>query len=564
MSKDWTGNNKSVFTCNGASNHSEGKRELWDYYATERKALEKLLNLKQIDFNKNIWEPACGELHLSNVLEEYGFNVRNSDIIDRLNNGKIEELDFLTYQGKWSGDIITNPPYKCFSSDTECYTKYGWKNWEKLKSDDEILSINPHTQEIEWSGINEIIHYNIDEDVYNFKKSHMDILCTKGHRMFAYGTNKKIQQKDNDLILSQDIRRGHYIPRTGYCWNGQSKDYFTLPAINGYSFAQPVYKKEIQIPMTDWLRFFGMWLADGYCRHTQNSFGDQRKTVGIKQMECNADVIRNILSKLPFDYKEYLDRNRKNPCINFEIHNEQLWSYLKRFGKSSDKYIPVEIKDLSTKQLNIFLDSYFSGDGSEYKDTIKKNVIGRTYRTISKRLAEDLQEIIFKLGYLSHIVSGGKYEANGENKEVYMINYSPQSIYNKIFYPSAKQSIKHYTGTVWCVNLKKNGVFLLRRNGKEFISGNCAKQFVEKALDIVDDGCKIAMFLKLTFLESKARRELFDKYPPKVLYVSSSRLQCAKNGDFETYNKGTGTAVAYGWYIWEKGFKGEPVIRWFN
>lgn len=119
MSKDWTGNNKSVFTCNGASNHSEGKRELCDYYATERKALEKLLDLKQIDFNKNVWEPDCGELHLSNVLEEYGFNVRNSDIIDRLNNGKIEELDFLTYQGKWSGDIITNPPYKSAKSFVE-------------------------------------------------------------------------------------------------------------------------------------------------------------------------------------------------------------------------------------------------------------------------------------------------------------------------------------------------------------------------------------------------------------------------------------------------------------
>ena len=70
------------------------------------------------------------------------------------------------------------------------------------------------------------------------------------------------------------------------------------------------------------------------------------------------------------------------------------------------------------------------------------------------------------------------------------------------------------------------------------------------------------MFLKLTFLEGKARKLLFEKYPPKVVYVSSARLQCAKNGDFEKYGKGVGTAVAYGWYIWQKGFTGEPVIRW--
>lgn len=89
-----------------------------------------------------------------------------------------------------------------------------------------------------------------------------------------------------------------------------------------------------------------------------------------------------------------------------------------------------------------------------------------------------------------------------------------------------------------------------------------AKEFVEKAIEIVAYGCKVAMFLKLTFLESKKRRELFEKYPPKAIYVSSSRLSCAKNGDFEQYKNGT--AIAYAWFIWEKGFDGEPVVRWFN
>ena len=89
-----------------------------------------------------------------------------------------------------------------------------------------------------------------------------------------------------------------------------------------------------------------------------------------------------------------------------------------------------------------------------------------------------------------------------------------------------------------------------------------AKEFVEHALDISADGVKVAMFLKLTFLESKSRKALFEKYPFKTLYVSSSRLQCAKNGDFEKFGKGVGTAVAYGWYVWEKGFTGKPTIEW--
>ena len=90
------------------------------------------------------------------------------------------------------------------------------------------------------------------------------------------------------------------------------------------------------------------------------------------------------------------------------------------------------------------------------------------------------------------------------------------------------------------------------------------KEFVEKALSVVNTGNKVEMFLKLTFLESKSRKCLFERYPFKKLYVSSSRLRCAKNGDFSKYENGTGTAVAYGWYVWEKGFKGVHIIKWIN
>ena len=91
-----------------------------------------------------------------------------------------------------------------------------------------------------------------------------------------------------------------------------------------------------------------------------------------------------------------------------------------------------------------------------------------------------------------------------------------------------------------------------------------AQQFVEHALELIPDGNRVAMFLKLTFLESQARREMFEKYPPEYIYVSSSRLRCARGGDFETYKQGVGTAIAYAWFIWRKGFTGEPRVRWFN
>ena len=89
-----------------------------------------------------------------------------------------------------------------------------------------------------------------------------------------------------------------------------------------------------------------------------------------------------------------------------------------------------------------------------------------------------------------------------------------------------------------------------------------AQEFVEHALEISASGTKVAMFLKIQFLEGKARRKLFEKYPPKTVYVSSARLKCAMNGDFEKYAKST--AVCYAWYGWVKGFTGDPVIKWIN
>lgn len=91
-----------------------------------------------------------------------------------------------------------------------------------------------------------------------------------------------------------------------------------------------------------------------------------------------------------------------------------------------------------------------------------------------------------------------------------------------------------------------------------------AKEFVEHALDISIDGTKVAMFLKVQFLEGKARRELFKKYPPKKIWVASGRLLCAKNGEFQRMRDGGGSAIAHAWFVWEKGYTGETIIDWFN
>ena len=88
-----------------------------------------------------------------------------------------------------------------------------------------------------------------------------------------------------------------------------------------------------------------------------------------------------------------------------------------------------------------------------------------------------------------------------------------------------------------------------------------SSHFLEKGLEVIEYGHKLCLFLPIRYLEGKARRKLFDIAPPKIIYVASNRICCAKDGDFETY---TAKAICYGWFVWEKGFQGSATLKWFN
>lgn len=88
-----------------------------------------------------------------------------------------------------------------------------------------------------------------------------------------------------------------------------------------------------------------------------------------------------------------------------------------------------------------------------------------------------------------------------------------------------------------------------------------ALDFVKRAIDIAKNGRKVCMLLKITFLEGQKRKALFLQNPPKTVHVFSSRLICAMNGDFDSVSS---SPTAYAWFVWEKGYKGDPVIKWIN
>ncbi len=83
-------------------------RERDDFYPTPPRATEALL--AAVPFEGNIWEPACGDGAISNVLEAAGYEVISTDLIDR--GYGTPGVDFLLDYQTTADNIITNPPFK--------------------------------------------------------------------------------------------------------------------------------------------------------------------------------------------------------------------------------------------------------------------------------------------------------------------------------------------------------------------------------------------------------------------------------------------------------------------
>ena len=86
-----------------------------------------------------------------------------------------------------------------------------------------------------------------------------------------------------------------------------------------------------------------------------------------------------------------------------------------------------------------------------------------------------------------------------------------------------------------------------------------ATEFVEKALELTNR--KVAMFLKIQFLESQKRYErLFMNNPPKKVLPFVKRIDCWRNDDRSL----KGSTVLYAWFIWDKEYTGKTMIEWID
>jgi adenine-specific DNA methylase len=90
-----------------------------------------------------------------------------------------------------------------------------------------------------------------------------------------------------------------------------------------------------------------------------------------------------------------------------------------------------------------------------------------------------------------------------------------------------------------------------------------AKEFIERALTISNK--YVIMFAKIQLLEGIGRKELFEKNPPKYIYVFRNRINPLRNGNpLDEKGKPWSSTMCFAWFVWEIGFTGEPTIRWLQ
>jgi len=83
-----------------------------------------------------------------------------------------------------------------------------------------------------------------------------------------------------------------------------------------------------------------------------------------------------------------------------------------------------------------------------------------------------------------------------------------------------------------------------------------ALEFASKGLVLASQ--KLALFLRLNFLEGQSRYAFFKHTPLKVVYVFSKRQTLSATGIK------TGGTIAYAWYVWDKNYNGKPYLDWIN
>ena len=346
----------------------------------------------------------------------------------------------------------------CYSDDTEILTERGWillKDLVEKRLKVKVATLNPITNKVEYHYPRRYFKYKYGGKMFLQEGKSINILVTPNHRMWVRRQHKTTFEFIEAGNLPKRVEYYRAFPYDG----GQEVEKFVIPSVEKYKYnphTKDIYKKEtgtLEIKMDDWLRFFGIWLAEG-CISESNKCYMIHISVSAKNREKQNTIIKYI-EAIGFKPR-YIGDN------GIQISSKQLYFYLKQFGNADTKYIPPELKQLSKRQLRILLDALMLGDGCIYSKDQKK------YTTSSKRLADDISEIALKCGYVSTV---SKWHDRKKQKIYYNVYISQRSGTPIV---NTKRDLRRwidYDGYVYCIEVPNNIIYV-RREGKSCWCGN--------------------------------------------------------------------------------------------
>lgn len=324
----------------------------------------------------------------------------------------------------------------CYDKDTEILTESGWKYFKDVSIGERVATLSP-SKEIIYQSISDKQVFKYTGEMYRWATQRVNLMVTPEHSVYCKrrsGSKFELMSAKNASELSRIkfLRNG--------TWNGIEQEWYTLP--DGRT-----------VKMDDWLEFLGYYISEGCC---PNVIGKNSNKIDIRQFKGDVyEKINNVLERLDFSPRPIEGRIYFNDKI--------VRSIISILGKAADKYVPEYIKTLSSRQIEIFLKALWLGDGSTITvGNIKK---WNVYVTKSKRLSDDVQELLLKIGKVGVV---GRRENNTGG--VYVVSVSHSS-----FEPTIKDKPQKvfYDDLVYDVTVPEYHTLYVRRNGRPIWSGNC-------------------------------------------------------------------------------------------
>ena len=448
--------------------------------------------------------------------------------------------------------VVTNPPFSCYSSDTEVMTNHGWKLIKDVNIDkDIIMSLNPDNKHIEMVKAVDFISSPVNGELYHFHNENMDFCVTGNHRMYGYYKTSAKENKSLPFINAEEVKKSHLLPLSNFSWQGVQEKYFYLPEttqIEQYS-RREIVVPEKKIAMNDWLEFFGFYLADGCYRDHINTCGKRDYTVSIKQNRDNEDYVLDLINRIGFTAT--ISSGSSSSNANYCIYSKQLWEYLSQFGRSEEKYIPRKYMELDKEQLAILLKGYMNGDSSKCVD-------GHIhFSSVSNKLMDNIQELLLKVyGLITQIHEYERKHSYDDNNGVcYHININLNR-YHKNFSKYGVPDKVSYNDNVYCLTLEKNHVMLVRHNGIIGWCGNCFREYVAALME------HEKKFLILGNMNALTYKEIFPLIRDNQLWYGAS----IHSGDRKFYVPDDYPLKASGCGVDDNGRKFIRVkgVRWYT